>query len=86
MKKNTEVINERLSASAELLSRPPHRTSIDPSIIKAIGVRVTERILTEAYGKPVKIRESANWEITFNKAKRHVSAVYYIAEVNDVDM
>lgn len=75
-----------LDDSVNLLRRPPHRASIDPKAIKAIGKKGVEIYLTNAYGAPVSIREVEKWGTEYNRKKNNVQGYLYIAEVNHVEM
>lgn len=75
-----------LDDSVSLLKRPPHKASIDPNTIKAIGKEAVEIYLTNATGAPVSIRDVEKWGTEYNRRKSHKSSYLYIAEVNHAEM
>lgn len=81
-----EKIDALLKDSVSLLKRPPHKASIDPHTIKAIGKKAVEIYLTNATGAPVSIREVEKWGTEYNRKKNNVQGYLYIAEVNHVEM
>lgn len=83
---NHDKMAALLDDSVSLLKRPPHKASIDPHAIKAIGKKAVEIYLTNAYGAPVSIREVEKWGTEYNRRKSNKFGYLYIAEVNHAEM
>lgn len=81
-----ENFDALLKDSVSLLKRPPHKASIDPNTIKALGKKAVEIYLTNAYGAPVSIRDVEKWETEYNRRKSNKFGYLYIAEVNHAEM
>lgn len=75
-----------LNDSVNLLRRPPHKASVDPKAIKAIGKKGVEAYLTNAYGEKISIREVDKWGVSYNRRKHHTNGYLYIAEVANAEM
>lgn len=76
-----EKIDALLKDSVNLLRRPPHKASIDPNVIKAIGKKGAEAYLTNMYGAPVRIKDIEKWGVSYNRRNSHKFGYLYIAEV-----
>lgn len=75
-----------LDDSVNLLRRPPHKASIDPKAIKALGKKAVEIYLTNAYGEKISIRDVEKWGVSYNRRKHHTNGYLYIAEVANAEM
>lgn len=75
-----------LNDSVNLLRRPPHKASIDPKAIKAIGKKGVEAYLTNAYGAPVSIKNVEKWGVSYNRRNSHKHGYLYIAEVANAEV
>ena len=86
MTNKAEKMAALLDDSVNLLRRPPHRASIDPKAINALGKKAVEIYLTSAYGENIRIRDVQKWGVSYNRRNSHKSGYLYIAEVANAEM
>lgn len=86
MMTKAEKMAALLNDSVNLLRRPPHKASIDPNAIKALGKKAVEIYLTNAYGENIRIRDVEKWGVSYNRRKHHTNGYLYIAEVANAEM